>query len=105
MDSTAASEEFPGLYRAILDGVAELERVGQRAEAHRIRQAATRTYSGPWGEQGRRRLTALTARIERILAGPDGIAQRPVAGRRIAGRRIAVAPLLVSLVRRLPTPR
>ena len=71
MDSTTAAEEFPGLYRTILDGVAELERVGRRSEAERIRKAATAAYSGPWGAAGHRRLELQRQRIERALATPD----------------------------------
>jgi hypothetical protein len=71
MDSNIAAEEFPGLYRTILDGIAELERVGQRDEAARIRKAATAAYSGAWGAAGYRRLELQRQRMERALAGPD----------------------------------
>jgi hypothetical protein len=71
MDSTTAAEEFPGLYRTILDGIAELERLGRRSEADRIRKAATAAYSGPWGAAGHRRLQLQRTRIERALAVSD----------------------------------
>ena len=71
MDSSTAAEEFPGLYRSILDGIAELERQGRRREAERIRKAATAAYSGPWGPAGHRRLELQRLRIERALAAPD----------------------------------
>ncbi len=78
MESSTAAEAFPALYRAILDGVADLERCGLRAEAHAVRRDATAAYSGAWGEAGRRRLTALVARIEVVLAAhrPMGEADR-----------------------------
>ena len=64
---------FPALYRDILDGVAALEAAGLRADADRIRRTATATYSGAWSAAGRRRLEALVARLERMLAagGPS----------------------------------
>jgi hypothetical protein len=71
MDNTTAAEGFPGLYRAILDGIAELERLGWRSEADRIRKASTAAYSGPWGRAGYRRLEQQRLRIERTLATPD----------------------------------
>jgi hypothetical protein len=71
MDSAAAAEGFPGLYRTILDGIAELERLGWRTEADRIRKASTAAYSGAWGAAGYRRLEMQRLRIERVLAGPD----------------------------------
>ena len=71
MDSSVTAEEFPGLYRAILDGIAELERLGRRTEADRIRKAATAAYSGPWGATGYRKLELQRLRIQRALATPD----------------------------------
>jgi hypothetical protein len=63
------AEELPGLYRAILERVAELEGLGERAEAARIRRSATETYSGAWDDAGRRSLVALLARSDRAIAG------------------------------------
>jgi hypothetical protein len=63
------AEELPGLYRAILERVAELEQVGRRPEATRIRLQATRTYSNAWDTAGRRSLIALLARADRAIAG------------------------------------
>jgi hypothetical protein len=63
------AEELPGLYRAILERVAELEQVGRRPEATRIRLKATRTYSNAWDAAGRRSLVALLARADRAIAG------------------------------------
>jgi hypothetical protein len=64
------AEELPGLYRTILDRVAQLEHIGERTEAGRIRMSATATYSGAWDEGGRTRLLSLIARADRIIAGP-----------------------------------
>ena len=65
------AEEFPGLYRSILDGVMELERAGLRREAALVRAEATSTYSGSWDEAGRRRLHSLIRRIERVRDGRE----------------------------------
>jgi hypothetical protein len=80
------AEELPGLYRAILERVAELELLGQRSEAARIRMDATAAYSAAWNESGRSRLLALVARADRIIDGnanPRGFAlrRRSAAGR------------------------
>ena len=66
------AEELPGLYRAILDRVALLELAGARADAARIRMAATAAYSAAWNESCRNRLQALIARADRALAGREG---------------------------------
>jgi hypothetical protein len=63
------AEEFPAMYRAILDGLLQLERLGQRREAALIRAEATATYSVAWDERGRRRLLRLLRRIDRVTAG------------------------------------
>ena len=65
------AEDFPGLYRSILDGVMELELAGLRAEAALVRAAATSTYSASWDEAGRKRLIGLLRRIERVRDGRD----------------------------------
>jgi hypothetical protein len=62
------AEDLPELYRAILDRVADLERVGDRRVAGRIRAAATRAYSDAWDEAARRLLLGLLARADRALA-------------------------------------
>jgi hypothetical protein len=63
------AEELPGLYRAILERVAELEQLGERPEAARIRYSATQTYSAAWDAAGRRALISLLARADRAVAG------------------------------------
>jgi hypothetical protein len=65
------AEEFPGLYRSILDGVLELERTGLRREAALVRAEATGIYSGSWDDRGRRRLLGLLRRIDRVRDGRD----------------------------------
>jgi hypothetical protein len=62
MEQNSPAEELPALYRAILDRVADLESGGDRAEAARVRAAATRIYSRAWDEPARRSLTALLRR-------------------------------------------
>jgi hypothetical protein len=61
------AEDLPELYRAILDRVSDLERIGARRDAARIRADATRAYSDAWDETARRHLTALLARADRGL--------------------------------------
>ena len=66
------AEAFPDLYRTILDGIADLERAGQRTEAYRIRIAAASAYSGAWSDAGHRRLALIAERLEQSLAAADG---------------------------------
>lgn len=65
------AEDLPELYRAILDRVADLERIGARRDAGLIRANATRVYSNAWDEGARRRLLALLARANRGLVVPE----------------------------------
>jgi hypothetical protein len=75
METNSPAEELPGLYRAILDRVAELETAGERAEAARVRTAATHAYSRAWDAKARRELETLLRR-----------AARPTAAERLLGR-------------------
>jgi hypothetical protein len=75
METNSPAEELPGLYRAILDRVAELETAGERGEAARVRTAATRAYSRAWDAKARRELETLLRR-----------AARPTAAERLMGR-------------------
>ena len=70
-NQVSPAEELPALYRAILDGIADLERVGQHREAALIRSEATRVYSTSWDESGRRRLNNIRRRIGRVIAGDE----------------------------------
>ena len=66
--SASVAEDLPELYREILDRVADLERIGARAEAARIRADATRAYSNSWDEGARKVLMSLLARADRTVA-------------------------------------
>src|SRR5262245_2866641 len=79
VDELPAAEEFPALYRAILDRVDRLERSGERAEAARIRAEATRAYSESWDATHRRRLELVLRRVERALeARPRSSLGKPI---------------------------
>jgi len=65
------AEDLPEIYRAILDRVAGLERMGARPEAAAIRAAATRAYSDAWDESARRHLVGLLARAQRAMTAAD----------------------------------
>jgi hypothetical protein len=59
------SEVLPGLYRAVLDSVADLESRHRRREAAEIRAEATRVYSRAWTADATRRLRDLRTRADR----------------------------------------
>jgi hypothetical protein len=67
VDELPPAEEFPQLYRAILDRVDRLERLGERREAARIRREAIAAYSTAWDVAHRRRLELVYRRVERAL--------------------------------------
>lgn len=69
MDQLPVSEILPGLYRAVLDAVADLEARGRRREAAEIRAEGTRVYSRAWTPDAARRLRALRIRAGRIADG------------------------------------
>jgi hypothetical protein len=77
VDEQPVSELLPVLYRAVLDSVAELERLGFRRDAAKIRADATNTYSRAWNRAGSQRLQALRTRAARIAEGRRR--RRPVA--------------------------
>jgi CRP-like cAMP-binding protein len=66
MEESPISEILPGLYRAVLDSVAELEAHGLRRDAAAIRADATHAYSRAWTAAAAHRLRTLHARAERI---------------------------------------
>ncbi|MFL5778554.1 MAG: hypothetical protein ACJ761_06390 [Chloroflexota bacterium] len=68
MEPSSPAEALPELYRAILDGVAELERAGLRADAARLRASATRVYSTSWDAAARRRLQTILREAHRTAA-------------------------------------
>jgi hypothetical protein len=66
VDESPISEILPGLYRAVLDAVANLEARDLRREAAAIRTEATRVYSHSWTADAARRLRTLRLRADRI---------------------------------------
>ena len=80
------AEDLPELYRAILDRVAELERVGERFDAGRIRVSATAAYSNAWDAAARRQLTGLLARADRKLSAPTRGRTWPLRRRSLGAR-------------------
>jgi hypothetical protein len=75
MEYQTPSEEMPGLYRAVLDTVWRLERVGERDFALLIRRRAVETYATRWDEGGRKELAKINRDALRRLA-----TSRPRAG-------------------------
>jgi hypothetical protein len=71
VEPASLAEDLPELYRTILDRVADLERLGARPAAGRIRAAATQAYSDAWDESARRHLLNLIARADRELSTTD----------------------------------
>ena len=69
--ASTPADDMPGLYREVLDRVAVLERIGERAQAGRVRMTATAAYSAAWDESCRTRLIALIGRADRSIAGHD----------------------------------
>jgi hypothetical protein len=68
MDVHIAPGELPALYRAVLDTVARLERIGERDAAFDIRRRALRSYSRNWDNRGRRELIRINRDAQRRLA-------------------------------------
>src|SRR5262245_37017055 len=90
VEQQPVAEVLPGLYRAVLDAVADLELRGLRLDAAALRADATRAYSGSWNPAAAHRMRVLKARAARIVA------------RRRPGRRESV---LEGLGRRLNLER
>jgi hypothetical protein len=68
VEQQPVAEVLPGLYRAVLDAVADLEVRGHREDAAILRADATRAYSGAWTPAAAHRLKVLRARAHRIVA-------------------------------------
>jgi hypothetical protein len=68
VEQQPVAEVLPGLYRAVLDAVADLELRGHREDAAAIRADATRAYSGAWNHGAARQLRILRARAARVAA-------------------------------------
>jgi hypothetical protein len=76
VDDRTPAEQLPSLYRAVLDTVARLEHLGERAYAFDVRRSALRTYSTRWDEGGRHALVQLNRKARVRLAGvPDPAAR------------------------------
>ena len=82
MEPNSAAEALPALYRAVLDGVAELEASRQRDHANQIRAEAIVIYSRAWDDRARRDLQALLRRHA------VGLAVRPSPGRGFRRRTV-----------------
>ena len=67
VEQQPVAEVLPGLYRAVLDAVADLELRGHRLEAAAIRSDATRAYSAAWNPVAAHRLKVLRVRATRIV--------------------------------------
>ena len=67
VEQQPVAEVLPGLYRAVLDAVADLELRGHRLDAAAIRREATRTYSAAWTPAAAHRMRVLRARAARIV--------------------------------------
>ncbi|MFN8629320.1 MAG: hypothetical protein U0838_03080 [Chloroflexota bacterium] len=75
MEHQTPSEEMPGLYRAVLDTVWRLERMGEREFAFEIRRRAVLTYATRWDEGGQKALAKINRDALRRLANT-----KPAAG-------------------------
>jgi hypothetical protein len=71
MEPKSAAEELPGLYRAVLDRVGELESSGRRDLANAVRAEATRIYSRSWDDNARKALLDLLRRNSHALLERD----------------------------------
>jgi hypothetical protein len=67
VEQQPVAEVLPGLYRAVLDAVADLELRGYREDGSAIRADATRAYSGAWNAAAAHRMRVLCARAARIV--------------------------------------
>ena len=96
MEPKSRAEDLPTLYRAILDRVAQLESVGDRSEAARVRAGATAAYSRAWDDRARRELESLLRRADRPTAGERSLGRGARRGlERAIGRqpsRAAIVP-------------
>jgi len=68
VEQQPVAEVLPGLYRAVLDAVADLELRGHRLDAAALRLDATRVYSAAWTPAAAHRLRVLRVRADRIVA-------------------------------------
>jgi hypothetical protein len=75
MDVQIPAEIIPGLYRAVLDDLARLERAGERRVAYEIRRKAERAYATRWDARTQRTLAGLERDVRaRLAASPRAAA-------------------------------
>jgi hypothetical protein len=92
VDEPPISEILPGLYRVVLDAVADLEARGRRREAAEIRADATRVYSRAWNAAAAHRLRALRLRADRIGDAPAAAGMKPCSRRSGGGPTWSARP-------------
>ncbi len=68
MEHQTPAEEMPTLYRAVLDTVWRLERLGERAYALEARRRAVHVYATRWDEGGQRALVQINREALKRLA-------------------------------------
>ena len=68
MGDSIGPEDMPQLYREVLDIVARLDRVGERALAYDVRRRAISAYSARWDERSYRNLQKLAGEARSRLA-------------------------------------
>lgn len=68
--SVPQAESLPRLYRAVLDVVGDLERLGARDRALDLRRQAARAYQ-VWDAAGERRMRRLLGDAQRDRSGAD----------------------------------
>ncbi len=68
MEHQTPAEEMPTLYRAVLDTVWRLERLGERDFALDVRRRAVHTYATRWDESGQKELAKINREALRRLA-------------------------------------
>ena len=90
VEQQPVAEILPGLYRAVLDAVADLEARGYRREAAQIRTDATHAYSHAWNQAAANRLRVLRAKAGRIVEG---------------GRRRPLRPAVIETLKPAHGPR
>jgi hypothetical protein len=79
MDDRNPAEVMPKLYRDVLDGVARLERIGERQAAYAIRRKAQGVYSARWDGHAQRALGKLEREARaKLAASPRGTALGPL---------------------------
>lgn len=76
--------ELPLLYRAALDAVDELRRLGRRPDAAKLRDEAIRAYSRAWDDRCRRILEEVESRARDASAAEAIRAGGPLSGAGLA---------------------